>query len=247
MTTTQQPSLASVVAAIQQRWGDKALRRLAQVKTDTDGFSTGYAPLDRLLGRNGVPRGTLTCLSGHPTSGMTTLALNVLACAQADGEVTVYIDAERTLDPAYAAQRGINLDRLLVVWPQPRALGLDIARDIIAGEGAGVVVFDLGQAQPGTAVQPGAVTRALRRLIMTLPRSPYALLCLSAASDGLNAAVVAYADLHLCVERQRWQRQAGRVEGYEVRVTALKNRFAPPGQSVTFTVSLDHHAQRRGP
>ncbi len=128
MTTTQPQALASVVATIQQRWGDKALRRLSQVKTDTDGISTGDAALDRVLGRNGVPRGLLTCLSGHPTSGMTTLALNVLAHAQADGEVTVYIDADRTLDPAYAAQRGINLERLLVVWPQPRALGFDIAR-----------------------------------------------------------------------------------------------------------------------
>ena len=52
---------------------------------------------------------------------------------------------------------------------------------------------------------------------MTLPRSPYALICLSAASDGLNAAVVSHAGVHLRVERQRWLRQEGRVEGYEVQ------------------------------
>ncbi len=244
MTTTQQQALASVVATIHQRWGDKALRRLSQVKTDTDGISTGDAALDRVLGRNGVPRGLLTCLSGQPTSGMTTLALNVLTHAQADGEVTVYIDANRTLDPAYASQRGINLERLLVVWPQPRALGFDIARDIVAGEGAGVVVFDLGHEQ---SAQAGPTSGALRRLIMTLSRSPYAFICLSAASDNLNAAVAAYAGIHLHVERQRWLRQAERVVGYEVGVTALKNKFAPPGQRVTFTVPLDHHGPRRGP
>jgi recombination protein RecA len=237
MTTTQQQALASVVATIHQRWGDKALRRLSQVKTDTDGVSTGDAALDRLTGRNGIPRGLLTCLSGYPTSGMTTLALNVLAQAQAGGEVTVYIDADRTLDPAYAAQRSIDLERLLVVWPQPRTLGFDITRDIVGGAGAGVVVFDLGREQPA---QPERLAGALRRLTGTLARSPYALICLSAASDRLSAAVVAHAGLHLHAERLRWLRQAGRVEGYEVRVTALKNKFAPPGQHATVTISLEH-------
>ncbi len=63
-------------------------------------------------------------------------------------------------------------------------------------------MFDLGHEQ---SAQPDDVTRALRRLIMTLPRSPYTLICLSAV---LNAAVVSYAGVHLHVERQRWLRQA---------------------------------------
>lgn len=247
MTITQHEPLAHVVSTIQQRWGEKALRRLAQVKTGTDGLSTGDAALDRLLGRDGVPRGAFTCLSGRPTSGMTTLALNVLAHAQAEGEVTVYIDAHRRLDPAYAARRGINLERLLVVWPQPRELGFEIARDIVAGEGAGVVVFDLGQASPGASVQPGKTSRALRQLVMTLPRSLYAVIGLSSSVDPLNAAAVSYAAVHLRVERLRWLPGAGQVGGYEVCVTALKNKFAPPGQTATFNVCLDTPEQRQGP
>jgi recombination protein RecA len=243
MTSTQQQSIAQVVTAIQQRWGAHALHRLAQVKTTADGLPTGYAALDRLLGRGGIPRGMLTCLSGRPTSGITTLALDVVARAQAEGEVTVYIDAGHTLDPAYVAQRGIDLERLLVVWPQPRELGLDIARDIAAAQGAGVIVFDLGA---GTA-QPGQIDRMMRQLLMTLARSSYALMGLSAASDGLNAAAVSQAGVHLRVERQHWVHHAGRVEGYEVRVTALKNKVAPPGQPVTLTLSLDGAGQRRGP
>ena len=47
---TQDARFTEVVATIQQRWGDKALRRLSQVKTDTDGISTGDAALDRMLG-----------------------------------------------------------------------------------------------------------------------------------------------------------------------------------------------------
>ncbi|RPI97500.1 MAG: hypothetical protein EHM39_09395 [Chloroflexi bacterium] len=245
-----------VVTAIQQQWGPQALRRLAQVTTHTDGISTGYAALDRLSGRAGIPRGALTCLSGRLTSGMTTLALDMLAQAQAEGEVTIYIDADRTLDPAYVVKRGIDLNRLLVVWPRPRELGLAITRDIIAGQGAGVVVFDLGHACPGVPPQPG-VARALRALLLALPRSPYALVCLSSASgatasestasDALNAEVVSRAGIHLCVERQQWLQYDGRVEGYAVQVTALKNKFAPPDQTATFIASLAPTVSRQGP
>ncbi len=51
------------------------------------------------------------------------------------------------------------------------------------------------------------------------------------------------AGIHLRVERQRWLQQDGRVEGYEVQVTALKNKFAPPDQTATFTVSPHRQAR----
>ena len=87
----------------------------------------------------------LTCLSGRPTSGMTTLALNVLAHAQADGEVTVYIDADRTLDPAYAANAALTWNGCW--WSgRSRASWVSTSRGILSPEGAGVVVFDLGHA-----------------------------------------------------------------------------------------------------
>jgi hypothetical protein len=117
---------------------------------------------------------------------------------------------------------------------------------MLAG-GAGVVVFDLGQAPPSVSVQPGQASRALRQLVMTLPRSLYAVIGLSAASDLLNAAAVSYAAVHLHVERLRWLAGAERVGGYEVRVTALKNKFAPPGQTAIFNVCLDTPEPRSGP
>ena len=230
--------LDDVVASIQKRWGDKALRRLEQVPTGT-GIPTGCADLDRLFGVGGLPRGAVTCLSGHPTSGKTTLALDMLARVQGDGEVTVYIDMTGALDAEYAETRGIDLDRLLIVWPQPPALGLDIARDLIRSGGAGLVVVDTGDCLPG-GPGPRAVPVSL-----AARRSPYALVCLTDAPGSMSMGLMARADVHLRVERQRWLCNVSGINGYEARITLLKSRFGPPGQAVTLPIRL--FERRLGP
>lgn len=241
--TAGQTQLTQVVDHIQQRWGVKALRRLEQLTVDQTGFTTGYAALDGLLGRYGIPRGTLTCLSGRGTSGITTLALDVIVQAQTAGEVTVYIDADRTLDAEYTAQRGVDLKWLLVIRPQPRELGLSMAHDIVMGGGAGVVVFDPG-CHPHA--WPPTVARMVQRLANVLPKTAYALLYLSpAAPDYLSATTTAQAGVYLRVERRRWLMESGQVSGYEVCVTALKHKYAAPGQRVTFDIPLN--SARQGP
>ena len=65
---------------------------------------TGALPLDAALGIGGVPRGRIIEVYGPESSGKTTLALQILAEAQALGGVVAFIDAEHALDPVYAAR-----------------------------------------------------------------------------------------------------------------------------------------------
>jgi RecA/RadA recombinase len=76
--------LLDAVAAIQQRWGPNALRRLGQAATATPvpHIPTGFPALDRALGIGGLPQGKVSELLGLATSGKTTLALKFLAQAQ---------------------------------------------------------------------------------------------------------------------------------------------------------------------
>jgi RecA/RadA recombinase len=245
MTTTQRHErIEQVVTAVQQRWGAQALRRLEQVTADRACLPTGNADLDRLLG-GGVPRGALLCLSGPSTCGKTTLVLDVLARVQAEGEVTVYIDLGGALDPEYAEGRGVDLERLLIVWPQPLVLGLEIARDLISSGGAGLVVFDA----EGTASADGSLaglSRRLQQLSAALRRSPYALISLtSSVSNSLSAGLMTSADSHVHVERARWLCNASGIDGYEARLTLLKHRFGPPGETATVPIRL--RARRLGP
>ncbi|NLX11328.1 MAG: DNA recombination/repair protein RecA [Chloroflexi bacterium] len=191
-----------------------------------EGIPTGYAELDQLI--SGIPRSAITCLAGSPTCGKTTLVLDVLTRVQEAGEVTVYIDPPGTLDLEYAERRGIDLERLLLVQPQPPALGLEIARDIVSSGGAGLVVLDISA---GLGVAP-ELSHTLRQLSAAVRRSPYALVCLTEGPDIIRA------ELHLRVERQRWRMDAAGVSGYDTRLTVVRSRFGPPGQSVNLPIML---------
>ena len=62
---------------------------------------TGALPLDAALGIGGVPRGRIIEVYGPESSGKTTLALQILAEAQALGGVVAFIDAEHEIGRAH--------------------------------------------------------------------------------------------------------------------------------------------------
>lgn len=79
--------------------------------------STGRNDLDGALG-GGLRRGQLSEIVGAPSSGRSTLLLQALAAATADrAEAAALVDGSGTFDPASAAAQGVDLARLLWVWP----------------------------------------------------------------------------------------------------------------------------------
>ena len=74
---------------------------------------TGSISLDAALGVGGFPRGRVMEVFGPESSGKTTLALQVIAQAQAAGGTAAFIDAEHALDPTYARALGVDVDNLL--------------------------------------------------------------------------------------------------------------------------------------
>ena len=104
-------------------------------------ISTGHAAVDALTG--GVPRSSLTEISGPPSSGRTALELALLASLTAKDEACALIDAEDTFDPVSAQAAGVVLERLL--WVRCSGLGqaLHGADLLLAAGGFGAVVLDL--------------------------------------------------------------------------------------------------------
>jgi len=102
---------------------------------------TGVTAIDALTG--GLPRASLTEISGSPSSGRTALELALLASLTVNGESCALIDAEDAFDPASAKAMGVDLDRLLWVRCQSLEQALS-ATDLVLGAGGfGAVVFDL--------------------------------------------------------------------------------------------------------
>ncbi len=105
MEITRTRQLQQALAAIQRRWGSDAVRPLSALRDGLVCIPTGYPALDEPL-RGGVPCGQVAELSGAPTSGATTLALRIVAEAQAQHRLAVLVDLSQTFDARYAAACG---------------------------------------------------------------------------------------------------------------------------------------------
>jgi len=242
--------LEMAVAAIQKKWGPRALRRVGSedMAAEIPHIPTGFPALDEALGIGGVPRGRITEILGVPTSGMTTLALKLVAGAQAEGDVAAYLDLSYSLDPDYAVRCGVALSELLLVRPHGGEEALEIAPSLAASGGVGVLVFDSTSdllAEGGT----WPMSSALRRLVSAVRGSPCAMVFLTGLYFGGAESPANYptgfdlprcAALRLLLERERWLRRRRDVRGYTTRVTVIKNKFAPIGASATIAITLEN-------
>jgi hypothetical protein len=135
-------SAAQVRAQVEATLGAKARSPFSRRESSApEMVAIGLAAVDALTG--GVPRSSLTEISGPPSSGRTALELALLASLTAKGEACALIDAEDSLDPVSAQAAGVKLERLL--WVRCGGLGQALrATDLLLGAGGfGAVVLDL--------------------------------------------------------------------------------------------------------
>jgi len=254
-----------VVAAVQRRWGPKALRkgasRDASVPTtsvttaEIPHIPTGFPALDQALGIGGVPRGRITEVLGAPTAGMVTLALRIIANAQAAGDTAAYMDLGHTFDPDYAARCGVAPERLLLVRPHNGREALEITHELVASGGTGVLVFDAVSHLMGEPFGAQAMSAALRRITGPLAGSPCVLIFLTPLYFGDAAtmhnypsgfALPHYAAVRLLIEKERWLRRRRDIRGYQARVTVLKNKLGATGQQVTIAITFNGVVEGNG-
>src|SRR3989442_15560688 len=110
--------LKTTLMHIEKTFGRGAIMQLGETSAaDVQGISTGALSLDIALGGRGLPRGRIIEIFGAESSGKTTVALHAVACAQRQGGVAAFIDAEHALDPTWAKRIGVDLEGLLVSQP----------------------------------------------------------------------------------------------------------------------------------
>ena len=238
------------VSAIQRRWGLRALRRLGQDAraTPVPHVSTGFASLDDILGIGGIPRGRITEMLAAPTSGMTTIALKVLANAQARGDMAAYVDLSYTFDPDYAARCGVHPSRLLLVRPHHGGEALEIFYRLIASRGIGVLVFDSVSQLMAESQGAQALSAALRQLTNVVAQSPCAAIFLTPLHFGdassmdnypSGFALPQYAAVRLLIEKEEWIQKRRDIGGYQARVTVLKNKLGPSGKTASIAITFN--------
>ncbi len=216
---------------LQKRFGDHAISTLGARGTSAAALPTGFPQLDAALGAGGIPDHGLTELVGVPTSGMTTLALRIVANAHAAGAPVVYLDGMGTFDPDYAARCGVDPDRLLLVQPEDAAQALLIGRDCARTNSVRLIVLDL-------VGLPMRGSKPLEHLREALVRARCAALLLH--SEPVPAALNDLFQLQLRLAWAGWVTQGRDVTGYRVQVTIVKDKARAGERQIV----LDLHPDR---
>jgi recombination protein RecA len=223
-----------------------------------DKISTRCLPLDIALGIGGIPRGRTTEVFGAEGSGKTTLALTIVAECQSKGGRAAFVDVEHAVDPEYAKNIGVDLDKLIFSQPDSGEKALKVCDLLISSGKVDLVVVDSVAALVPQAELDGDVedaniggiaklmSKSLRMFTARVSKSKTSLLFINQIRDKIGVsfgnpssptggrALKFYASIRMEVTRIGSLKKDSDIIGSRTRVKVIKNKFAPPFKIAEF-------------
>lgn len=211
----------------------------------------GIPDLDAAI-NGGIPRSRITILTGDYSCGKTFLVQLLMKNALEQNLQVVFIDAERTYDPIWWEQVGIDTDKILVSQPTTGDEAVNLIDSLAVGGVDVIAVDSLAALVPVEILERkaeektiGAQARLINNLMQKMlslnPSS--ALVCTNQLRSGLGPGPIDtmpggrgqqfFTSLILRVHRESWLEEKGKRVGFNMRVVVRKSKVGTPWRECT--------------